>query len=73
MPALIQAIRAARKVIVRALQPYRVHVLGRDFDGTVHNAWTYSDALAWARCYGFSHCLEVHIRTRHGRFVGRVW
>ncbi len=62
----------ARRTVVRALQPYRVLVLGGSHDGIIHHAWTYQDALNWAAMYPACTYLQVVITTRHGRFVGTV-
>ena len=61
------------KRLLALLKPYTVEIHGSLFDGTTHRAWTYADALGWARCYRQTHCLEVHIRTRSGRLAGRLW
>lgn len=64
--------RAVLRAAVEAMKPYRVVVKGRDFDGHVHRAWTYADALDWAKCYPAALCLEVHFTMRSGRWLGRV-
>ncbi len=64
--------RAIVRTVRETLKPNRVVVKGAAFDGHQHRAWSFDDALTWAKCYPRSLAEEVHVTTRFGRFVGCV-
>jgi hypothetical protein len=73
MKTLIQNLaRAIANTVRETLKPYRVVVRGNAFDGHTHRAWSFDDALTWAKCYPRSLAREITVTTRFGRFVGRV-
>lgn len=57
-----------RRLIQRALCPFRVRVTARNFAAT-HFAWSARDALSWAACYQRDD--TVSIFNRRGRLVAR--
>ncbi|MBK5571772.1 hypothetical protein [Ensifer sp. SSB1] len=73
MKTLIQKLtRAVATTMREILKPYRVVVKGNAFDGHSHRAWSFDDALTWAKFYPRNLAGEITVTTRFGRFVGRV-
>lgn len=64
--------RKVQKLFKFLYAPYTVGIVGGVCHGTYHLAWSYAEALEWAKCYNQVTARGVYIETRSGRLVGFV-